>query len=104
MDRRANQGCLNSIQVRQERARTHAVELAPVIAELRSGGATTLQAIATGLNARGISATRGGRWTPMAVKRVLAWALSNSGPDPSGEETEPAGLTEGGRNGEAGTM
>ncbi|MFH6786808.1 recombinase family protein [Methylobacterium sp. MA0201] len=59
--------------MRQERARRQAADLAPVIAELRVGGATTLQAIAAGLNERGIPTARGGSWTAVQVSRVLAW-------------------------------
>ena len=39
-----------------------AAALAPVIAELRAAGATSLRAIAAGLNERGIATARGGAW------------------------------------------
>ena len=45
--------------------------LAPVVAEIRASGASTLQEIAAGLNARGILTAQGGSWSPMQVKRVL---------------------------------
>jgi hypothetical protein len=51
-----------------------AADLAPVIEELRAAGAASLHALADGLNARGISATRGGRWSPVQVSWVLARA------------------------------
>lgn len=46
--------------------------LAPVIAELRAAGATSLHQIAAALDARGITTARGAKWTATAVRRVLA--------------------------------
>ena len=43
-------------------ADAHARDLAPVIADIRAGGATSLRAIAGELNARGMQTRRGGRW------------------------------------------
>jgi DNA invertase Pin-like site-specific DNA recombinase len=54
-----------------EKARTHAADLWPIIADLRASGASTLSAIAGGLNARGIPTPRSGRWTATQVKRVM---------------------------------
>jgi hypothetical protein len=45
--------------------------LAPVTAEARAAGASSLRAIAAGLNARGIVTAQGGLWSAMQVKRVL---------------------------------
>lgn len=56
------------------KAMSLASDLLPVIAEIRAGGATTLQAIADVLNARGIPTARGGQWAPVQVARVLARA------------------------------
>jgi DNA invertase Pin-like site-specific DNA recombinase len=54
------------------KAKAHAAELAPLIAELRAAGITSLSAIASALNARNIATARGrGRWSGMQVKRVL---------------------------------
>jgi len=53
------------------RARARSADLAPVIAGLRAAGATTLTALATGLNERGIPASRGGWWSPTQVGRML---------------------------------
>lgn len=50
-----------------ERAR----ELAPVVAEIRAAGASSLREIAAGLSARGILTAQGKQWTAMQVKRVL---------------------------------
>jgi DNA invertase Pin-like site-specific DNA recombinase len=43
-------------------ADAHARDLAPVIADIRANGATSLRAIAAELNARGMQTRRGGRW------------------------------------------
>ena len=39
--------------------------------ELRAGGATSLRAIAAGLEERGIPAARGGKWSAVQVARLL---------------------------------
>jgi DNA invertase Pin-like site-specific DNA recombinase len=54
-----------------ELAKRRAVDIAPVIKELQAAGAATLQAIAAGLNDRGIPAARGGTWNAKQVKRTL---------------------------------
>jgi len=59
-------------KVRQARASTRAADLAPTIAELQAAGATSLRAIAAGLNSKGIPTARGqGVWTAVQVARVL---------------------------------
>jgi DNA invertase Pin-like site-specific DNA recombinase len=64
----------------QETNRAKAVErvadLAPTIAELQAAGATSLRAIAAGLNERRIPTARGGDWFPTQVMRVLARKVS----------------------------
>jgi DNA invertase Pin-like site-specific DNA recombinase len=66
-DRRAD------IQIRQARAAAKAADLAPVIAELRAAGVTTLPGIADAFNIRGIPTARGeGVWDATRVSRVLA--------------------------------
>jgi Recombinase len=58
--------------VRTARADARAADLAPIIADLQVAGATTLQAIATELNRRGIpTATGRGEWSGKQVRRVL---------------------------------
>jgi len=52
-------------------AASRASDLAPVIAELRAAGATSLRAIAAGLNDRKIPTARGGEWSAVQVMRVL---------------------------------
>ena len=57
-----------------ERTKARAADLAPIIAELQAAGATSLRAIAAGLNARGIPTARGtGTWSAVQVARVLEW-------------------------------
>jgi DNA invertase Pin-like site-specific DNA recombinase len=55
------------------RARQQATNVAPTIQKLQASGATTLQAIADGLNRSGIPTASGrGEWQPVQVRRVLA--------------------------------
>jgi Recombinase len=55
----------------QAKAQGRAADLAPVIEELRAAGAASLRQIAAGLNAKGITAARGGLWSREQVRRVL---------------------------------
>lgn len=59
-----------SLRVRQDQARRRREDLAPIIREIRAAGATTLQAVADGLNARAIPAPWGGMWSRVQVQRV----------------------------------
>lgn len=52
-------------------AKGFARDLAPVIADIRAGGATSLRAIAAELTVRGIRTRRGGRWQVSNVKALL---------------------------------
>jgi DNA invertase Pin-like site-specific DNA recombinase len=53
-------------------AAERAADIAPIIAELRAGGAKTLRAIASGLNDRHIPTARGsGEWSAIQVARLL---------------------------------
>jgi hypothetical protein len=59
-------------EARKARAKLRAVELAPVITELRASGITSLKGIAAALDERRVPTARGGRhWYPMQVSRVL---------------------------------
>ena len=49
----------------------HARDLAPVVADIRSSGATSLRAIARELNGRGMLARRGGSWHVSTVMNLL---------------------------------
>jgi DNA invertase Pin-like site-specific DNA recombinase len=56
----------------QQRADARAADIAPTIKSLQEAGATSLRAIAAGLNDRGIPTARGsGQWTATQVLRVL---------------------------------
>jgi hypothetical protein len=60
------------IEVRQARANERAADLAPVIAELRAAGITSLKGIAKALNERRVPTPLGNsHWHPMQVSRVL---------------------------------
>jgi DNA invertase Pin-like site-specific DNA recombinase len=49
----------------------HAQDLAPVVADIRAGGATSLRAIAGELNERGMLTRRGGRWHVSNMANLL---------------------------------
>lgn len=56
----------------REAAAQRAMDLAPIIEEVRKGGCTSLRAIAEELNRRDIPTPRGGRWAAPAVRNALA--------------------------------
>jgi DNA invertase Pin-like site-specific DNA recombinase len=61
-----------SAKAKQERSAARAADIAPTIAELQAAGATSLRAIASGLNERSIPTARGtGEWSAVQVARVL---------------------------------
>ena len=47
------------------------VDLAPILADIRAGGATSLREIAEALTARGMRMRRGGRWQVANVRNLL---------------------------------
>lgn len=49
-----------------------AADLAPILAEIRAAGASSLRQVAEALNARGIPTARGGRWSAVQVQRAEA--------------------------------
>ena len=61
------------LAAKKARADAFARSVAPVIREAQAAGATTLQAIADALNARGIATATGkeGRWEPTSVRNLL---------------------------------
>ncbi len=62
-----------SAKAAKQRADARAAEIMPAIKALQDAGATSLWAIAAGLNEQGIPTTRGsGTWRPVQVARVLA--------------------------------
>jgi DNA invertase Pin-like site-specific DNA recombinase len=60
-----------SAEALQARADAKAADLAPIIKELQAAGATSLRAIAAGLNEAGIPTARGGEWSSVQVMRIL---------------------------------
>ena len=62
-----------SLATRRAVSAARAADIAPVIAELRASGVTSLLGIASALHERGIPAPRGGAsWSAAQVSRVLA--------------------------------
>jgi DNA invertase Pin-like site-specific DNA recombinase len=55
----------------QARVAARAADLAPTVQKLQAAGATSLRAIAAGLNAEHITTARGGTWNAMQVARLL---------------------------------
>ena len=67
----ADKGRAAGIATRQARATGRANDLAPIIADLKAKGATSLRDIASGLNDQGIPTARGGSWSAVQVQRIL---------------------------------
>lgn len=65
-------GSANGQVVRVEAANRRAADLAPIIAEVRHGGAVSLREIAAGLNDRGVYTAKGKPWSAVQIQRVLA--------------------------------
>jgi hypothetical protein len=57
-------------EARRKAALQRAEGVAPIIAQLRAEGATSLRQVAEGLNARGVPAPKGGRWSAVQVIRA----------------------------------
>jgi DNA invertase Pin-like site-specific DNA recombinase len=70
--RRAGKGAVALRVAVTRNADAHAADLAAVVEDIRSAGATSLRAIAAELNQRGILTRRGGRWQVSNVRNVLA--------------------------------
>src|SRR5690242_12201418 len=60
----------------QARVDARAVDLADTVAKLQAAGATSLRAIAAGLDEHQIPAPRGGNWSPVQVSRLLPQLVS----------------------------
>lgn len=56
------------------KSKARALDVLPIIEDVQAGGASTLRAIAEVLNARGIPAAEGGRWSATQVQRVMVQA------------------------------
>jgi hypothetical protein len=63
-------GCANGRAVRSKQAIDRASDIAPIIADIRAAGASSLRYIAVQLNQRGIPAARGGQRSAVQVKRA----------------------------------
>ena len=69
--RRAGKGGAPLREAIARNADRHARDLAPVVEDIRAGGATSLRAIAAELNERGMLTRRGGRWHVSTVTNLL---------------------------------
>ena len=69
---RARKGNGAAISAVREHADAHAVQLQPVLEDLRAEGIVTLAGIAAALNERGMQTRRGGRWHASSVRNLLA--------------------------------
>jgi DNA invertase Pin-like site-specific DNA recombinase len=56
----------------KEQADRHAANVLPIISQIRAAGITTLQGVATALNARGVRTARNKQWHPTTVRNVLS--------------------------------
>lgn len=65
-------GSARAADARARRSAAHAVDLAPILADVRASGAVSLRQVAAALNARGIPAARGGTWSATPVRRLRA--------------------------------
>jgi DNA invertase Pin-like site-specific DNA recombinase len=65
-------GAPASRAVRTAKADKRAADLAPIIADVKAAGATSLREIAAALNSRGIPTARGGTWSAVQVQRAVA--------------------------------
>jgi DNA invertase Pin-like site-specific DNA recombinase len=59
------------VEINRRIADGFAANVLPVVREIRTAGATSLAAIAAGLNARGIRTARGGDWHASTVRNVI---------------------------------
>jgi Recombinase len=57
-----------------DRADQRAANVIPIMRQIQPSGATSLRQIAEALNARGISAPRGGLWHATSVRNAMARA------------------------------
>ena len=69
--RRAGKGAVALRATVVANADRHALDLAPVLEELRAQGVTSLRGIAAELNARGMRTRRGGQWQVSNVGNLL---------------------------------
>ena len=70
--RRAGRGNRAGVRAVQQKADQHALDLAPIVDQLRAEGRTSLPSLAKALNDARMCAPRGGQWHPSSVKNLLA--------------------------------
>lgn len=81
LDRRARRrGTVASAEVRRAKASQRANDMAPILDDVRSAGASSLREIAVALNSRAIPAPRGGSWSAVQVRRLLVNRKLRVGP------------------------
>ena len=66
-----NKGNIASAKARSNTSEKRKEDLLPLIRDIRTGGEKTFGQIALALNARGITAARGGTWGAVQVGRIL---------------------------------
>jgi DNA invertase Pin-like site-specific DNA recombinase len=71
MKRIGRKGNAASAAARSEAVAKRNQDLLPAIEDIRASGSTSPQKIADALNARGITAARGGAWSAVQVRRIL---------------------------------
>jgi DNA invertase Pin-like site-specific DNA recombinase len=65
-------GTAVGVERRKAKVAERAADLRPIVEEIKANGRISLRAIAAELDARGIPAPRGGKWSPPAVMRLTA--------------------------------
>lgn len=69
--RRAGKGNAASLEIIKAKAEQHARDLAPIVDSLAAEGITSLGAIASALNERGMQTPRGGAWHKSSVRNLI---------------------------------
>jgi len=72
----ANQILTRARAVIAERAKGHALNVSPIIEQIRRSGVKGLHKIAEALNARGIPTARGGQWHATTVRNIIQCSSS----------------------------
>jgi DNA invertase Pin-like site-specific DNA recombinase len=70
--RNINQAAAKGREAQRAAADQFAANVLPVIEGIKAAGATSFEAIAKALNARGIRTARGGKWHSMTVRNLVA--------------------------------